>query len=843
MGLIEGKKVSHIIIVFLSFFILSSTTAQAQSCGCTVTIPATSTDLDATKLGIKPGAVVCLQAGTKRFLKLSNFVGTATAPITIKNCGGQVIIHSTDLTQGIKVVNSKFFRLTGSGDASFQYGIKVTSSGASAHGVNLDNFTTEFEVDHLEVANSGYAGIISKTSPKCDGTATRGAFTQNNIIFHDNYIHDVKLEGIYIGSSFFTGESVSCNGVMVKILPHEIKGLKIYNNVIKNTGWDGIQVGAATASVEVYGNTIENYGTVKKADQNRGIQINMGATGKYYNNMIKGGSGTGIFVLGMADIILYNNQIVNSGEHGIFCDDRYTTAGTSFHFVNNTIVNTVKNGISMYSDESKNNRIQNNIIINPGTYTQFETDNTSRTGKDAFIYLLNGAVSVINSNNITSPNASTLLFANASTFNYGLLAGSPAINAGTDLSFLGINKDITGNARPAGGAFDAGALESGGVSLPPSSSGLVINSTITQITCFGAANGKINLIVSGGNSPYTYAWSNTRNTASIDGLAPGNYTVTVTDQLGVKLSKTFTVTQPTALALSATTVAQSAGLSNGSINLSVSGGTPAYKYAWSNRATSEDLTGLIAGNYTATITDLNQCAASKTFSVASSTVTTTSTAIQINNLTLVNAASNVDISTFTNGMQLNYATLGTKQLSVRANGSSTVKSVVFTLDGNFIRTESALPHTIAGDNGSDYYPWTPTLGTHTLVLTPYGSAGASGTKGSVYTITFTVVDAATTSSMMANMETEPVAQLNTGFIASPNPIEDIITISKQPGIQGELSLTLLDATGVVLQTESSNFAIATTSFQFIPKSGLLAGTYYLNIVTSSGSETIRLMKN
>ena len=51
------------------------------------------------------------------------------------------------------------------------------------------------------------------------------------------------------------------------------------------------------------------------------------------------------------------------------------------------------------------------------------------------------------------------------------------------------------------------------------------------------------------------------------------------------------------------------GGSNGQINVSVNGGTPAYTYLWNTGATTEDLTALMAGTYTVTITDANSCTA------------------------------------------------------------------------------------------------------------------------------------------------------------------------------------------------------------------------------------------
>ncbi|MEL6925204.1 MAG: hypothetical protein AAFO94_14245, partial [Bacteroidota bacterium] len=136
---------------------------------------------------------------------------------------------------------------------------------------------------------------------------------------------------------------------------------------------------------------------------------------------------------------------------------------------------------------------------------------------------------------------------------------------------------------------------------------------ITNVNCFGDNTGAIDLAVTGGVTPYTYAWSNSATTEDINGLAAGNYTVTVTDANGDTASETFAVSQPaSALSFSLGTVndESAANANDGSIDINVSGGTTPYTFAWSNGATTEDLSGLAAGTYTVTITDANGCSLS-----------------------------------------------------------------------------------------------------------------------------------------------------------------------------------------------------------------------------------------
>lgn len=134
-----------------------------------------------------------------------------------------------------------------------------------------------------------------------------------------------------------------------------------------------------------------------------------------------------------------------------------------------------------------------------------------------------------------------------------------------------------------------------------------------NVSCFGGANGSISLSVIGGTIPYTYVWSNELQLKILIAFSSGTYTVTVTDLEGCTDVQSVVVSQPAA-ALSATaTVAQQVscfGGNNGSITLTVSGGTTPYSYSWSNGASSQNVSGLTTGTYTVTITDANGCTTS-----------------------------------------------------------------------------------------------------------------------------------------------------------------------------------------------------------------------------------------
>lgn len=157
------------------------------------------------------------------------------------------------------------------------------------------------------------------------------------------------------------------------------------------------------------------------------------------------------------------------------------------------------------------------------------------------------------------------------------------------------------------------------VTGPATAVAVALNSK-TNVSCNGNNNGAINITASGGTPGYTYAWSDGSAAEDRTGLAPGTYTVTVTDTRGCTATRTETITQPAGLVLTTTKTDPSCPpggnpsvSSNGAIDLTVSGGTGPYTYNWADLTPPptepQDRTGLAAGTYTVTVTDNNGCTA------------------------------------------------------------------------------------------------------------------------------------------------------------------------------------------------------------------------------------------
>jgi hypothetical protein len=152
---------------------------------------------------------------------------------------------------------------------------------------------------------------------------------------------------------------------------------------------------------------------------------------------------------------------------------------------------------------------------------------------------------------------------------------------------------------------------------------LQATTAVDNVTCFGLNNGAIELTVTGGTTPYSFAWSNGSTNEDLTGLGPNTYSVTVTDFNGCTVNRSQLVTEPALMvATSVNTNVTCFGGSNGAINLTVNGGLPPYQYSWVGGSTTEDRTGLTAGTYSVTIVDQNGCVLEYSTTITQSSVFT-----------------------------------------------------------------------------------------------------------------------------------------------------------------------------------------------------------------------------
>lgn len=169
--------------------------------------------------------------------------------------------------------------------------------------------------------------------------------------------------------------------------------------------------------------------------------------------------------------------------------------------------------------------------------------------------------------------------------------------------------------------------------VPGSCNGTTVTVTLTlatNINCFGQNTGAIDITVSGGLAPYTFAWTKTgdagfnASTEDISNLTAGIYHLALTDANGSTASLDVTLTEPAAaLAISLVgTNITCFGANNGNIVANVNGGTTPYTYLWSNGATTTSISNLTAGTYTVTVTDANGCTVNDGYAVTEPTLLT-----------------------------------------------------------------------------------------------------------------------------------------------------------------------------------------------------------------------------
>ncbi|MBI2967479.1 MAG: SprB repeat-containing protein, partial [Bacteroidetes bacterium] len=147
--------------------------------------------------------------------------------------------------------------------------------------------------------------------------------------------------------------------------------------------------------------------------------------------------------------------------------------------------------------------------------------------------------------------------------------------------------------------------------------GLTATLTPTNVSCFGGSTGSASAVVSGGSPPYTYSWNDGQTASAATGLVAGTYSLSVTGTDGCLKTFTVSVTEPAAPLSSSSSQNNVScfGGSNGTTTVTAAGGTPAYTYLWNNGQTTSTATGLIAGNYTVTITDANTCTTTAAFTI------------------------------------------------------------------------------------------------------------------------------------------------------------------------------------------------------------------------------------
>ncbi|MEO0627428.1 MAG: gliding motility-associated C-terminal domain-containing protein, partial [Bacteroidota bacterium] len=146
------------------------------------------------------------------------------------------------------------------------------------------------------------------------------------------------------------------------------------------------------------------------------------------------------------------------------------------------------------------------------------------------------------------------------------------------------------------------------ITNPPAFDGQL--EVLETINCNGAATGILVATPDGGEGPFLYEWNGTSGDSTLSDLSAGEYELVITDANGCVFSQSVELQEPDPLeALANSTNQNCDGSENGTASVFMDGGTPSYTYSWSipGQGNNQTATGLVAGDYTVTVTDANSC--------------------------------------------------------------------------------------------------------------------------------------------------------------------------------------------------------------------------------------------
>jgi gliding motility-associated-like protein len=496
---------------------------------------------------------------------------------------------------------------------------------------------------------------------------------------------------------------------------------------------------------------------------------------------------------------------------------------------NNGVINTsVNGGNPPYTYAWSNSANTQNISgLTAGTYTLTVTDGQGCTVVKAIV--VGQASDITIADNIT----------NATCYNGNNGAIDITVSGGTGAysyawSNNTNNQDVSGLSA---GSYSVTVTDANGCTKSASftvgqAANIVISETVTDPTCNGGSNGAIALSVSGGTGTYSYSWSNSANTQNISGIAAATYTVTVTDANGCTKTKSFSVAEPSAISVTGnvTNVACSGG-NTGTIDITVSGGTGAYSYAWSNNANTQDISGLAAGSYTVTVTDANNCTQTKAFTISQSgSLTITETMSNVTcfggNNGVINTSVNGGNPPYTyawsnsaNTQNISGLTAGTYTLTVTdGQGCTVVKAIVvgqasdITIADNITNAtcyngnNGAIDITVSGGTGAYSYAWSNNT----------NNQDVSGLSAGSYSVTVTDANGCTKS-----------ASFTVGQAANIVISETVTDPTCNGGSNGAIALSVSGGTGSYSYAWSNS-----ANTQNI--SGITAATYTVTVTDANG---------
>ena len=315
------------------------------------------------------GDTIKILAERRSRLQFRLLEGTKQLPIVFVNAGGVVRIKGGTMP-AIMFENCKYIKISGKGDAAYRYGFYLAGP---SFGLSFEQYSSHAEAENIHI-DSCSLGVHAKKDFGGHPPFPYPVFS--HLAIHDNFI-DHCNEAMYIGETKSPGM--------------EFKHVRIYNNVITNSGRESFQIANCVDDIEAYNNFCFNSGLENSIGQLNNSQLGGNSIGRFYNNIFIKAPADGVAIFGKGDMYIIHNYF--DDNQGIFSDDRYDPiAGAPLRIENNYFRNTVGTQIlalrNVYFDFFVNNNQYNTSIpfVNASTLLLKENTNNRLTTVFPLLY-------------------------------------------------------------------------------------------------------------------------------------------------------------------------------------------------------------------------------------------------------------------------------------------------------------------------------------------------------------------------------------------------------------------------------------------------------------------------
>lgn len=295
-------------------------------------------------------------------VRIKNLSGTEEKPLVIINYGGQVVIDTPTSWGALTFENCRYIKVSGKGHPGFKYGFKLS---ARMCGLAFSELSSDCEAENVKISHDGFFGIVAKKD--YGGNPPTPAPIFSNLVIHDCFVENVT-EGMYLGETKSPGM--------------EFKHVRIYNNIVRNTGRESLQIANMIEDVEIYNNTFLNAGNDNEYSQRSLLQIGDKTVANVYNNILIGAPAHGIICMGQGNNVFSNNYI--SECKGAYIDNRkFTEQNGPIVFSGNFFV------ANTYNEIIENRNELNTVVLNNNSYNAQISFFKNESGEEGNFILAN----------------------------------------------------------------------------------------------------------------------------------------------------------------------------------------------------------------------------------------------------------------------------------------------------------------------------------------------------------------------------------------------------------------------------------------------------------------------